>query len=118
MVAAWMSADTGVGPSMASASHGNSGIWADLPATPTSSSRQMAVMLPAPMLAEVGEDGRVLERVCTLSKIEEDGEQEADVADPVVDEGLLAGAGRRVPGRTRRRPASTSRSPPPPTRRR
>ncbi len=45
-----MSADTGVGPSMASASHGNRGIWADLPITPTSSRRQMAVMLPAPMV--------------------------------------------------------------------
>ncbi len=31
MVAAWMSADTGVGPAMASGSQTNSGIWADLP---------------------------------------------------------------------------------------
>src|SRR5580704_9081985 len=44
MVAAWISADTGVGPSMASASHGNSGIWADFPTTPASSRMQMAVM--------------------------------------------------------------------------
>ena len=51
MVAAWMRADTGVGPSMASASHGNSGIWADLPITPTSRSRQMAVMLAEPILS-------------------------------------------------------------------
>ena len=49
MVAAWIRADTGVGPSMASASHGNSGIWADFPITPTSRSRQMAVMLPDPI---------------------------------------------------------------------
>ena len=49
MVAAWMRADTGVGPSMASASHGNNGICADLPITPTSSSRQMAVMLADPI---------------------------------------------------------------------
>ena len=44
-----MRADTGVGPSMASASHGNSGIWADFPTTPTSNSRQMAVTLADPM---------------------------------------------------------------------
>src|SRR5437764_13083453 len=31
MVAAWMSADTGVGPSMASGSQTYSGSWADLP---------------------------------------------------------------------------------------
>src|ERR1035441_6078087 len=49
MVAAWISAETGVGPSMASASHGNSGIWADFAATPTISSRQMAVMLALPI---------------------------------------------------------------------
>src|SRR3974390_786288 len=46
MVAAWMRADTGVGPSMASASHGNRGIWADLPTAATNSSRQMAVTVP------------------------------------------------------------------------
>ena len=51
MVAAWMSADTGVGPSMASANQGNSGICADLPITPTSSRRQMAVMLAEPILS-------------------------------------------------------------------
>ena len=49
MVAAWMRADTGVGPSMASASHGNSGIWADLPTAATNSSRQMAVPVPRPI---------------------------------------------------------------------
>ena len=73
MVAAWMRADTGVGPSMASANHGNSGIWADLPITPTSSSRQMAVMLPAPMVpmwAKMVE----YSSECTRSKVEEDGD--------------------------------------------
>ncbi len=43
MVAAWMSAETGVGPAMASGSQTNSGIWADLPTAPTNSSRAMAV---------------------------------------------------------------------------
>src|SRR5437016_13612423 len=51
MVAAWMSADTGVGPSMASGSQMNNGIWADLPTAPRNSSRVMAVMVPGPMRA-------------------------------------------------------------------
>ena len=34
MVAAWMSAETGVGPSMASGSQTCSGNWADLPTAP------------------------------------------------------------------------------------
>ena len=34
MVAAWISALTGVGPAMASGSQTYSGIWADLPAAP------------------------------------------------------------------------------------
>ena len=38
MVAAWISADTGVGPAMASGSHTYSGICADLPVAPTNSS--------------------------------------------------------------------------------
>src|SRR5580692_11740198 len=37
MVAAWMRAETGVGPSMASGSHMYSGNWADLPAAPRNS---------------------------------------------------------------------------------
>jgi hypothetical protein len=41
MVAAWMRADTGVGPSMASGSHTYSGSCADLPAAPTKRSRAM-----------------------------------------------------------------------------
>ena len=39
MVAAWISADTGVGPAMASASQVCSGNWADLPTAPPSSIR-------------------------------------------------------------------------------
>ena len=34
MVAAWIRADTGVGPAMASGSQTNSGSWADLPQAP------------------------------------------------------------------------------------
>src|SRR3981189_2659061 len=49
MVAAWIRAETGVGPSMASASQGNNGSWADLPAAPRNKSKVMAVMLPGPI---------------------------------------------------------------------
>ena len=43
MVAAWISADTGVGPSMASGSQVCRPICADLPMAPTNSSTQMTV---------------------------------------------------------------------------
>src|ERR1700692_2290163 len=47
MVAAWIRADTGVGPSMASGSHMYSGIWADLATAPRNSisPRPVAVTL-------------------------------------------------------------------------
>jgi hypothetical protein len=46
MVAAWMRADTGVGPSMASGSQTCSGICALLPQAPTNRRRQTMVMGP------------------------------------------------------------------------
>ena len=46
MVAAWISALTGVGPSMASGSQVCSGTCALLAAAPTNSSRQMARAVP------------------------------------------------------------------------
>ena len=46
IVAAWISADTGVGPSIASSSQDCSGSWADLPHAPSSSSRPIAVTTP------------------------------------------------------------------------
>ena len=49
MVAAWIKADTGVGPSMASGSQVYSGIWADLPVAPKNRNRVMAVRTPEPM---------------------------------------------------------------------
>src|SRR6266480_1543747 len=48
MVAAWISADTGVGPSIASGSQTYSGSCADFATAPTSSSKQMAVMTRPP----------------------------------------------------------------------
>ena len=43
MVAAWIRAETGVGPSIASGSHVWSGIWADLATAPPSSARARRV---------------------------------------------------------------------------
>ncbi len=54
MVAAWMSAETGVGPAMASGSHTYSGICALLPVAPTNSSRPMAIRVPVVAVATVG----------------------------------------------------------------
>ena len=46
MVAAWISAETGVGPSIASGSHRCSGICALLPHAASRSSSAMAVAVP------------------------------------------------------------------------
>ncbi len=46
IVAAWMSAETGVGPSMASGSQTNSGSCADLPIAPVNRSRAIRVIVP------------------------------------------------------------------------
>ena len=45
IVAAWISADTGVGPAIASGNHTNSGICALLPVAPTNSSNVIATMM-------------------------------------------------------------------------
>ncbi len=61
MVAAWIRAETGVGPSIASSSQLCSGTWADLPHAPSSSSRPSAVAIEpdavvmAPLTAEIDE---------------------------------------------------------------
>ncbi len=51
IVAAWISAETGVGPSMASGSQTYRGICADLPAAPTIKSSPIAVSVPAPAVS-------------------------------------------------------------------
>ena len=51
IVAAWMSADTGVGPSMASGSHTCSGNCALLPTAPRKSRSAIAVAVPLPSVA-------------------------------------------------------------------
>src|ERR1700684_1178790 len=54
MVAAWINALTGVGPSMASGSQTYKGSWADLPVAPTKSSRQATVSVPYWPMASAG----------------------------------------------------------------
>jgi hypothetical protein len=54
IVAAWMSAETGVGPAMASGSQTYSGICADLPVAPMKSSTQMMVMASVPNAMKSG----------------------------------------------------------------
>jgi hypothetical protein len=49
MVAAWISAETGVGPSIASGSQTYNGNCADLPQAPTNNSRQAAVITGSPI---------------------------------------------------------------------
>src|SRR5687767_15936041 len=44
MVAAWISAEMGVGPSIESGSHTCSGTWADLPMAPMNRQMQMTVI--------------------------------------------------------------------------
>ena len=51
MVAAWINAETGVGPSIASGSQTYKGICADLPHAPTISSSAMAVRKPTPAVS-------------------------------------------------------------------
>ena len=51
IVAAWISAETGVGPSIASGSHTCSGSCADLPVAPTKSSSVAIVITPMPSVS-------------------------------------------------------------------
>ena len=92
MVAAWMSAETGVGPSMASGSQTYSGIWADLPMAPMNSSTAMAVAVVWATPGDSAEDLAVVQRA-EGEEGEEHRHHEAEVTDAVGDEGLLAGAG-------------------------
>ena len=108
MVAAWISAETGVGPSIASGSQVCSGNCADLPMAPMNSSRQSAVSdvatgsrgtcigLPAmPGAASRNTSSKLID--AEHAEEAEDAEREAEVADAVDDEGLDGGGvGRRA----------------------
>ena len=107
IVAAWISALTGVGPSIASGSQTCSGNWALLPQAPSISSRQIAVATPPPTIQlGIGQPrlaqhaGHCRRRVVKVERAvgrpdQEQPEGEAEVADAIDQERLLAGRGRR-----------------------
>ena len=91
MVAAWISAETGVGPAMASGSQTYRGSWADLPATPNSMNTVIAKITAGHYRGNLR---RLFEHHMEGEGPEgpEHGEacqQEAKVADAVGDEGFL-----------------------------
>ena len=101
MVAAWISAETGVGPSMASGSQVCSRNCADLPIAPMNSSRH-SVVSDVDLVAEEAASsapamlGRRREHGVEADRAEddedaEDAEREAEIADAVDDEGLDGG---------------------------
>src|SRR5690606_11452679 len=61
MVAAWIRADTGVGPAMASGNHVCKGIWADFPTAPPTSRSAMAVAPAGPPGQEAASDPESLD---------------------------------------------------------
>ena len=107
MVAAWIRAETGVGPSIASGSQVCRPICADLPIAPMNSSRQIvrhrvdirhaeevivASALPRPRRRRSSSNCDRVEQ----QEDAEDAEREAEIADPVDHEGLdRRGVGRR-----------------------
>ena len=106
MVAAWISAETGVGPSIASGSQVCSRNCADLPIAPMNSSRQITVSAStskpekvkalADQVGRLGEDRVEVDRA-GQQEDGEDAEREAEIADPVDDEGLdRGGVGLRL----------------------
>ena len=100
IVAAWINALTGVGPSIASGSQTYSGICADFPVAPTNSSSAIAVITPLPTakspaaIAGPISVNRIVPSVPTSRNKPED---EARVTDAVDDERLLARVRRRFP---------------------
>ena len=108
MVAAWMRAETGVGPSIASGSQTWSGNWALLPTAPQKSSRAMPVITQASIWpparpSESRSKTSLKFRVPTVVQTAKMPEREADVADAVDQERLLGRDGRAGPRRTRSR---------------
>src|SRR5690242_4014494 len=71
MVAAWMRAETGVGPSIASGSQACSGNWPDLPHAPSNNSRHMARVVPLDSLSTPAKTPEKLTvpRVANIRKI-------------------------------------------------
>ena len=103
IVAAWMRADTGVGPSIASGSQTWSGNWALLPMAPANTSSAVAnsgIGLASPASSIVWIDSRMFSVASpTAPGVDPDGhdpERETDVADAVDDERLLGRQRRRA----------------------
>ena len=102
MVAAWMSADTGVGPSIASPSQDCSGTCADLPHAASNSSSPIAVSVPSQLRCgreNTGERDRA-----DVGEHHHQRDGQAEVADAVDHERLLGRGGRR--GLVRQNPIS------------
>ncbi len=111
IVAAWIRALTGVGPSIASGSQTCSGNWALLPQAPSSSSRQIAVadasrrrtasgwpaaIWPSTPRPRAAAGQRVVEVERAVGRPDQEHAQgEAEVADAIDQKRLLAGRGRR-----------------------
>ena len=108
MVAAWMRALTGVGPSIASGSHTWSGNWALLPMAPQNSSRQMPTIIHCSISPAASSSGRssntsVKFRVPTVVQMAMMPSAKPDVAHAVDQERLLAGQRRAALAGTRSR---------------
>ena len=89
MVAAWICADTGVGPAMASGSQTISGTCADLPMAPSRSKSPKAVITPwtaqVPHLVQLGNGEGIKE-----FKHPDDGYAQPDIADAGNDKRFAA----------------------------
>ena len=113
IVAAWTSADTGVGPAIASGSHTNSGPWADLPKAPSISSTGIQVFTASDEPSGPDAEQRTASRVQHAGLIQgsalavqrerpvllvdqKQRQDQAEVADPVDDERLLRGVHRHL----------------------
>ena len=97
IVAAWISAETGVGPSIASGSQTWSGNCALLPAAPPKRSRAMPVTTAAGAAGTWAKTSLKSERA-ELVEDPDQAEPEGQVADAVDDERLLRGAGGGAAG--------------------
>ena len=95
MVAAWMRAETGVGPSIASGQPGLQRELAGLAAGAEQQQQRDRQRACSPVeLADAARTPRRTASVPSVANMQEDRDGQADVADPVHEERLLAGGGR------------------------
>ena len=97
MVAAWISALTGVGPAMASGNQTNRGICADLPVAPTNRRRVITVIICGLKHPDMFLQLREIQSPDSLAPQFRDqkknAQYETEIADAVDDEGFVAGDG-------------------------